>query len=94
MKPRLWYVSYDIAHPRRLRRVAKLVLAHGERVQKSLYLCPLSPEQALSLSLALRSEIQPEDRVMLRPVCRQCRDGTRYQGQGGHPERLEPFWIV
>ena len=45
MKPRLWLLSYDIGDARRLRRVAKLALLHGERVQKSLYLCALGYDQ-------------------------------------------------
>lgn len=93
--PRFWMLSYDIADPRRLRRVAKAALRHGERVQKSLYQCTLSAEQFK----IFRSELQrlhhpEEDRLMLRPVCRHCREQTRTQGMGGHPERLEPFWII
>ncbi len=95
MKPRFWVLSYDIAHPKRLRQVARLAINHGERVQKSLYLCALSPEQLAMLHQRLTSIIDPgEDRLMLRPVCRQCRSRTRTQGEGGHPERQEPFWIV
>jgi CRISPR-associated protein Cas2 len=95
MKPRFWIMSYDIAHPKRLRRVAKLAITHGERVQKSLYLCALSPEQLDVLQHELIGNIDTRtDRVMLRPVCRTCRSRTRSQGAGGHPERQEPFWIV
>jgi CRISPR-associated protein Cas2 len=94
MKPHHWLLSYDISDPRRLRRVARLALLHGERVQKSLYLCALSPEQLALLHQQLATIIEPPDRVMLRPVCRHCRERTRYQGAGGHPERREPFWIV
>ena len=94
MKPRYWLVSYDIADPKRLRRVAQLALLHGERVQKSLYLCALSPEQLELLHQQLKAIIKSPDRLMLRPVCRQCRARMRFQGAGGHPERHEPFWIV
>ncbi len=88
-------MSYDIAHARRLRRVAKLAITHGERVQKSLYLCAISPEQLDVLQRELIGIIDPgADRLMLRPVCRKCRSKTRLQGAGGHPERQEPFWIV
>lgn len=95
MKPRYWYISYDIASPRRLRRIAQLATLHGERVQKSLYLCALSPERFDLLHGQLHELVHPEeDRLMLRPLCAKCRAGTRTQGAGGHPERLEPFWIV
>ncbi len=94
MKPRYWQLSYDITDPKRLRRVAKVALQHGERVQKSLYLCPLTPEQLELMYQQLTALICPPDRAMLRPICPKCRAATRHQGAGGHPERLEPFWIV
>lgn len=93
--PRWWYLSYDIGDARRLRRIAKLALGYGDRVQKSLYLAALSPEQLHSLSTQLSQLHHPEeDRIMLRPMCAHCRAQTRTQGMGGHPERQEPFWIV
>lgn len=94
MKPRYWHLSYDISDPKRLRRVAKLALEHGERIQKSLYLCALSPEQLDLLHRQLAVLVRVPDRLMLRPVCHKCRQATRTQGAGGHPERQEPFWIV
>lgn len=94
MKPRYWLLSYDIGHPNRLRRVAKLALDHGERIQKSLYLGALNREQVDLLHDQFSEIIEPTDRLMLRPVCRYCRYGTRFQGAGHHFERQEPFWIV
>lgn len=95
MIPRLWTLSYDIADPRRLRRVARTALAHGDRVQKSLYLCMLDHTAAGHLQQQLQHLIDPTaDRLMLRPICRHCRHQTRTQGAGGHPERQEPFWII
>ncbi len=38
-------VCYDITEPRRLARVAKVCLAYGERVQKSVFECHLSQRQ-------------------------------------------------
>lgn len=94
MKPRFWHLSYDIVDDKRLRRVAKLALNFGERVQKSLYLCTLTPEQINALHLELEAITEADDRLMLRPICHRCRSEMRYQGQGGNPERQEPFWIV
>lgn len=40
--PRIRYlVSYDIAHPKRLRRVAKALESYGTRLQYSVFECPL-----------------------------------------------------
>lgn len=35
-------VAYDIAEPRRLRRVIKVMEGYGERLQYSVFLCDLS----------------------------------------------------
>jgi CRISPR-associated protein Cas2 len=94
-QPRLWYVSYDIAHAKRLRKTAKTLEQYGERVQKSLFLCAMSAEQTHSLTQKLQQIYDPtEDRMMLRPVCRTCRQATKTQGMGGYPERQQPFWII
>ncbi|MBU0500021.1 MAG: CRISPR-associated endonuclease Cas2 [Gammaproteobacteria bacterium] len=94
MKPRYWQLSYDISDPKRRYRAAKRILVYGERVQKSLYLCPLTPEQRDLLHGRLADIIEPPDRLMMRPICRHCRSRIRYQGAGGRPERHEPFWII
>jgi CRISPR-associated protein Cas2 len=95
MKPRLWTLSYDIGEPRRLQRVARVALAHGDRVQKSLYLCALDHDAVGALQHRLAGMLDAEaDRALLRPICRACRRATRTQGEGGAPERQEPFWIV
>lgn len=36
-----YLVSYDISHPKRLRRVAKTLEAYGTRLQYSVFECPL-----------------------------------------------------
>jgi CRISPR-associated protein Cas2 len=95
MKPRLWTLSYDITEPKRLQRVARVALAHGDRVQKSLYLCAMDHDAVNSLHQRLGGLLDTStDRALLRPICRACRRATRTQGEGGQPERQEPFWIV
>ena len=37
-----YLVVYDISHPRRLRRVARIMERYGERVQKSVFECNLA----------------------------------------------------
>jgi len=52
--PRLRYlVCYDIAHPKRLRRVARTLESFGTRLQYSVFECPLDQ---------LRLEKQPSGR--------------------------------
>ena len=59
-------VSYDVATTtaagrRRLRRVAKVCLDFGQRVQKSVFECIVDPAQWKALELRLLTEIDPDE---------------------------------
>lgn len=59
-------VSYDVATssadgPRRLRRVAKVCLNHGQRVQNSVFECLIEPEQWVGMRTELLRIYQPEE---------------------------------
>lgn len=59
-------VTYDVATDtkvgrRRLRRVAKLCEAYGQRVQKSVFECTLDAAQLEVLKHRLVKEIEPEE---------------------------------
>lgn len=59
-------VSYDVATrtkegQRRLRRVAKVCLDFGQRVQNSVFECQLDPEKWARLRLRLLDEYRPEE---------------------------------
>jgi CRISPR-associated protein Cas2 len=59
-------VSYDICHPKRLRRVAKAMEGFGVRLQYSVFECALD-EKRLN---KLKAELQPilnhdEDQILL-----------------------------
>jgi CRISPR-associated protein Cas2 len=42
MARRRYLIAYDIANPKRLRRVIKIMESYGERLQYSVFLCDLS----------------------------------------------------
>ena len=59
-------VSYDVATTtpegkRRLRRVAKVCLGYGQRVQHSVFECIVDPEQWAILKLRLLDEYNPDE---------------------------------
>lgn len=61
-----YYVTYDIADPRRLRRVFQIMKGAGEHVQLSVFCCDLSARQKEALLLQLSDAIMPsEDQVLL-----------------------------
>jgi len=61
-----YLVSYDVAHPKRLRRIYKKMCGFGQPVQFSVFLCPLSAMERISMLEAIKLVIHhTEDRVMI-----------------------------
>ncbi len=46
---RRYLVAYDIRDPGRLRRICKLMEAHGERLQYSVFICDLNKTELIRL---------------------------------------------
>jgi CRISPR-associated protein Cas2 len=62
----LYVVAYDIAAPRRWRRVFRLMQGYGEWVQLSLFQCRLSRRRQVELKRALEEIINhAEDHVII-----------------------------
>ncbi len=53
MTRRRYLMAYDIADPKRLRRVCSLMEDHGERLQYSVFLCDLSVAELAELEAAV-----------------------------------------
>ncbi|HOF31285.1 MAG TPA: CRISPR-associated endonuclease Cas2 [Burkholderiaceae bacterium] len=88
------FVSYDIADPGRLRRVATLCEGYGERVQKSVFECHLKPAQLQELRDRLARIVRPdEDKVFIATLCRA--DAARILVDGhGHIARDWDYWLA
>ena len=90
-----YLVGYDIADPRRLRKVAHLLESFGYRVQYSVFICDLSQAAWEELTDGLHAHIDPEeDRVFLLPVCRSCQQRILELGTTSLPDLDEPCIIV
>ncbi len=48
-----YVIAYDIADPRRLRRVCTLMEDHGWRLQYSVFVCDLSQAELVDLEVAV-----------------------------------------
>jgi CRISPR-associated protein Cas2 len=84
----LHIVAYDIAHPGRLRQVARLCEDFGTRVEKSLFQCDLNEAHFEELWRGLTSLInREEDAVVAYRVCQSCRHQTRSLGDFAHPDK-------
>lgn len=66
---RLYIVAYDIADPKRWRRVFKTMHGFGDWLQLSVFQCRLSARRRAELETRLRETIKNgEDRVLLIDV--------------------------
>lgn len=60
-----YLVCYDIAHPKRLRRVFNTCSNFGDHLQFSVFECDLNPSEKIELELALSTIVQhDEDQVL------------------------------
>jgi len=66
-------VAYDIADPRRLQRVAKIVKDYGVRVQKSVFEVEVSETVLAKMRKRVEKVIDfAQDEVKYFPLCGQC----------------------
>jgi len=60
-----WLVTYDVADPRRLRKVYRLLRGYGDWMQLSVFRCDLNERERLLLERRLEDLIHPgEDQVL------------------------------
>ena len=78
----LHIVAYDIRDSRRLKKLARLCLDYGVRVQYSIFEFDLEPGPMQDFLRELEAIIDVScDRVMIVPVCAACRENIRLLGQ-------------
>ncbi len=79
----LTWVIYDITDNKTRNRVIKVCKRYGlYRVQKSVFLGDVNPNELDSLSLEAEKEIDPEvDSVYIFPMCSSCFGKIKLKGQ-------------
>lgn len=76
-------VAYDIAQPKRLRKVALTLEDYGTRVQRSLFECLVDGSHMVRLAHELRLIIDDqEDSVRYYRLCQTCQNSLYILGQG------------
>ncbi len=83
-----WLISYDVHDPARLRRAAKILEGTGVRMQYSVFRCWLNPTQMQRLRWELTQVLDPEDDVLMIPLCANCVKGM----ETTHSARNVPDW--
>lgn len=86
---------YDIADPRRLSRVAKILKDYGTRVQQSKFEIDVNDKSFLELKSRIDKVIEPaEDGVKYIPLCERCLHKTEIIGQGRLIDPEQEFMVV
>ncbi|MDD5028536.1 MAG: CRISPR-associated endonuclease Cas2 [Rhodoferax sp.] len=89
-----WIIAYDIADPRRLRRVERALAAVGQRMHNSLFLCTLTAPELNQLQRRIAKLIQvPDDIVQYAPWCQHCHAHTQHLGTSAEPA-IASAWVI
>ena len=88
-------VCYDIADPKRLRKVAGICEDFGYRKQKSVFLVRLGATDAVRLRTRLYEAINlTHDQVLFVPVCQACLTKIEAIGQPTDPPAATDIVMV
>ena len=88
-------VAYDIAEPRRLNRVAKVMKDYGVRVQKSIFEVTVDAMLFAEMKRRVEDEIEAsEDGVKYFPLCEKCAGTLEIIGQGIYTDPDEEYTVL
>ncbi|RJX26910.1 MAG: CRISPR-associated endonuclease Cas2 [Desulfurivibrio sp.] len=92
----MWILAiYDIAEPRRLNRVARILKDYGYRVQQSKFEIEVNNSSFAELRARIAAVIDEEaDGVKYIPLCERCRLKTEIIGQGRYIDPDHEFVVV
>ena len=85
-----WLVCYDVANPRRRRRIAKRLEGSGQRVQRSVFVVEDTPDGVFSLATRCRQGLGPSDSFKVYQLVRR----TKVTRMRAAPPTLPDFWTA
>ena len=87
-------VCYDISADATRARVAAYLQQWGDWIQRSVFVCAISPEDLDEVNCKLASMIDPNtDAVHLLPACGTCWSRLTIHGQADRQPDI-PYWAV
>ncbi len=90
----LYLVCYDIADPKRLCHVAKILENFGLRIQKSFFQCDMEETRMEDMKKKVLQKIKTKnDSFYIYPLCEDCSQKAIQDGTGSLI-RLESFEIL
>lgn len=88
-------VAYDIANPRRLNKVAKILGDYGTRVQKSIFEVCVDGTLFSQMRLRIEKVIVPrKDGVKYFPACEKCAGTVEIIGLGVFTDPDQEFYVL
>jgi CRISPR-associated protein Cas2 len=76
-------IAYDIANPKRLYRVAKVMEDYGARVQRSVFECRIGDKELAALLERVKRILRKrEDRIHIYYLCAACQQRFEQYGRG------------
>lgn len=90
----VYLVCFDITDDKIRNRVGKLLQAHGDRVQKSVFeIVVKRPEELEVLRRKIRPLLEAGDDVRLYRLCAECRDQSQ-DADGGAIARFPAALVI
>ena len=87
-------IAYDVSSDGRRARLAALLSTWGDRIQRSVYECGLSPEELADVLARAAAIIDPHtDVVHAFRQCTPCLESQVHLGQAKQFTE-DPYWIV
>ena len=87
-------VCYDIAQPKRLRNIAKIIENYGLRIQKSFFQCSMEEKRMKEMLQKIYKVIERRrDSFFVYPLCEDCLRKAVTDGKGDLI-RVESFTIL
>ena len=92
MSAKHWHlISYDVRHPKRLRKVAQKLESYGNRVQYSVFRCRLDRQTLEKLHWELNQILEDEDDLLVIPLCPCCAGRVPIHSTGDQSSWAEPL---
>lgn len=90
----LYLIAYDIHHPARLQKMAKIVQDYGLRMQKSVFEAEMTPSELASMKKRMKAVIDPaQDGIKIFRLCQSCE--ARRTGAGiAEPHLPDSPWHI
>ncbi len=88
-------VTYDIPETKRRTKLAKILLAYGERVQYSVFECNLTAKQRDAMQKEIEKLISVEkDSVRIYQLCAECAKIIKALGKADGPLEDPTLYLV